>query len=74
MKDVLIKLTAYLQSHLNEIKERVLINHGPDQFDGHTTKEIGKSYSIDVLPLDKINSKNSFNQLIVGGSGLLSEF
>ena len=57
-------------------KRKVLINHRPDQFDGHTTKEIGKSYSIDVLPLDKINSEysNSFNQLIVGGSGLLSEF
>ena len=56
-------------------KRKVLINHRPNQFCGYKPKEIGKSYSIDVLPLDKINSENNngLDQLIVGGAGLLSK-
>ncbi len=56
-------------------KRKILINHRPDQLSGPTPQEIGKAYSIKVLPLEfLVNSEyKDVDELIVGGAGILSD-
>jgi len=56
-------------------KREVKINHRPYQFTGPTPQEMGKSYSIEVIPFDILDSKDNPNlsEIIVGGAGILPE-
>ena len=51
-------------------KRKILINHRPDQLSGPTPQEIGRAYSIKVLPLESlVNSEYKYvDELIVGGA------
>lgn len=57
-------------------KRKVLIKHRPYQLSGPTPQDIGKAFSIDVIPLELITAENNndFDELIVGGAGILSDF
>lgn len=56
-------------------KRDVLINHRPYQFIGKTPQDLGKQYSIEVIPLSEIGSieNNKLIELIVCGAGILPD-
>ena len=71
------KINCILTIPFKERKKRkTLFNHRPYQFLGATPQEIGKSFGIEVLPLSslKIEDKKFFEELVVGGAGILSDY
>tara|TARA_Y100000813_G_C24027176_1_gene287955 strand:+ start:38 stop:709 length:672 start_codon:yes stop_codon:yes gene_type:complete len=56
-------------------KRKTFFNHRPYQFTGATPQQIGKSFGIEVFPLNslKIEDKKFFTELVVGGAGILSD-
>lgn len=70
------KINCILTIPFKERKKRqTLFSHRPYQFSGPTPQEIGKSFGIDVFPLNllKIEDKKFSEELVVGGAGILSD-
>lgn len=70
------KINCILIIPFKERKQRkIFFNHRPYQFSGATPQEIGKSFGIEVLPLNslEVEDKKFFSELVVGGAGILSD-
>ncbi len=70
------KINCILTIPFKERKKRkTFFNHRPYQFSGATPQEIGKSFGIEVLPLNSLEKedKKFFKELVVGGAGILSD-